>query len=365
MRTNRIAAVSLLALMTGNLPAQRIDPANGLSSGTALATHVDPSSGLSAADGEGKPLVDPADPFNEIVRTSFSNGQALQESYGPVMEVQKLIVAHRYEEALQRLRQSYQARTDPSAFRPYLMRWFNLRQKFVPANDALKAILEDETRRLSDGKGNADLFLEVEMINNELSQGEATCALFQAIDSSDKKLAADCFPYIEGLLVDNRHYGLFLKYTGDPQAYFESERATFEKENEWAANWQATHVKWLAEMDERQRKVESIRQEYQKQFRDLEQARQIVRPDPIAGPGQSNQLPSLPIHTAFVHTPSNPGFTAAQVATNVFVDRNCRLIEVLTATSRHAEAQRIRDKAIAVVDAPRLRSAITDARRRL
>ena len=45
---------------------------------------------------------------------------------------------------------------------------------------------------------------------------------------------------------------------------------------------------------------------------------------------------------------------------NRFVGQTCQLIEILVATGRKADAERIRDQAVAILDDPRLKSAVSD-----
>jgi hypothetical protein len=51
--------------------------------------------------------------------------------------------------------------------------------------------------------------------------------------------------------------------------------------------------------------------------------------------------------------------------TNGFVNRVGLYVDVLVAAGHKAEAERIRDEALSVVDDPRLRTAVADAQQKL
>jgi hypothetical protein len=54
-----------------------------------------------------------------------------------------------------------------------------------------------------------------------------------------------------------------------------------------------------------------------------------------------------------------------QLATNNFVGQVCKLVEILVATGHQADAEKIRDEAVAVLDDARLKSAVSDAGKKL
>ena len=48
-----------------------------------------------------------------------------------------------------------------------------------------------------------------------------------------------------------------------------------------------------------------------------------------------------------------------------FVSQTCQLIEILVGVGRKADAEKIRDQAVAVLDDARLKSAVSDAEARV
>ena len=53
------------------------------------------------------------------------------------------------------------------------------------------------------------------------------------------------------------------------------------------------------------------------------------------------------------------------MATNNFVSQVCKLVKILVATGHKSDAEKIRDKAVLVLDDPRLRSAVNDAEKKI
>ena len=56
-----------------------------------------------------------------------------------------------------------------------------------------------------------------------------------------------------------------------------------------------------------------------------------------------------------------PPMEPPKVADNIFVDKTRQLIEILVANGHQADAEQIRDQALALLDDPWLKSAVSDA----
>jgi hypothetical protein len=54
-----------------------------------------------------------------------------------------------------------------------------------------------------------------------------------------------------------------------------------------------------------------------------------------------------------------------KVADDIFVNKTFQLIEILIANNHRADAQKIRDQALALLDDPRLKSAVSDVEQRI
>jgi len=191
-----------------------------------------------------------------------------------------------------------------------LSQWVELGRRYPKAKQALLEIRDRDTQLLASGQGYANLFMDVNSINNYLGQEDATLALFKTMYETDPKLASECYYYAEDLLLKKGEYELLLKCVGDPQAHFESAHRGFEG------------------LIESQQRMAEMRKKY-----------------PVP------QLPGGAFH------PPDMG----QLATNNFVGQVCKLVEILVATGHNTDAEKIQDEAVAVLDDPRLKSAVADA----
>ena len=195
--------------------------------------------------------------------------------------------------------------------------WVELGRRYPKARQALIEIRDANTREFSEGRGYFDLFLEVSSINRELQEPDATLGLFRQIEAGDKKLAQQCFSIVEGLLAQQGEYEKCLGYLGEPQAAFERIRQS----------WQ--QMKKFEEQS-------ASRREQMKQIQEM------TKTDPLYA-----HLPTLPEPPKF--------------ADENFVGQTRQLIEILVATDDKADAETIRDQAVAVLDDARLKSAVSDA----
>ena len=203
-----------------------------------------------------------------------------------------------------------------------IMNWHELGQRYPKAKQALTEIRDKDVRQFSEGRGYGELFLEIQSLNRELHDDGATLALFKTIYQQDKHLAESCYYYVQDSLMQNGDYDLCLKCIGNPQAHFESFRRSFEMQKE------------------NQERLDEMRNKY---------------PMPVP---PALRLPS----TAFI-PPRPPDM--GQMATNNFVGEACELVEILVATGHKADAEKIRDEAVNVLDDPRLQSAVSDAEEKI
>jgi tetratricopeptide (TPR) repeat protein len=228
-------------------------------------------------------------------------------------EANALMKQGQYEEALQRhiwyFHHALEYEPALSAVRLSfaLADWVELGRRYPKAKQALIEIRDAETRTLVEGRGYSDQFQDVACINEYLQADDETYALFKIIRQRDPALARQCYFYAESLLVAKGEYELCLEYMGDPQVRFESSRHSWEME----------------------------KQMYHRQEE-----------------SQNQHAPSGSI-------PSRPKM--AREADKRFVGRIRQLIEILVGANHKADAEKIRDQAVAILDDPRLRSAVSDA----
>jgi serine/threonine protein kinase len=232
-------------------------------------------------------------------------------------EAKNLMDEGKYEEALQRQIWyfNHALEYDPAQtgvrLSFALAQWVELGRRYPRGKQALLEIRDRDARQLIAGKGFANLFSDVNSINNYLGQEDATLALFKTIYQTDNRLAKECYFYAENLLIQHGEYELLLNCIGDPQTRFDVYQRGFEGQIEL-------------------------------------QQRMAKRRDQSAVPA-----------ARFTNSFTPPDF--GKLATNNFVEQVCKLVEILVATDHQTDAEKIRDQALTILDDPRLKSAVSDA----
>ncbi len=247
-------------------------------------------------------------------------------------EASDMTRSNRYEESLERhIWYHNHSRTDPSqsgvrnSFA--LSDWIELGRRYPKARTALLEIRDEDTQKFSRGQGYFDLFLELSSINGELGDSEATYKVFKEMTTKDKKLAQQCYPMVEVLLMSHGDYELCRDYLGDLQKRFERIRRTWEMRKQM----ERQQEDFWRQMDQRA-------SERRKQ--------------------QGTNGVSLP-------TPMPTRITVPKMAEDNFVGEVRNVIEILVATKSNADAEKFRDEALLLVDDARLKSAVSDAEEKL
>jgi len=207
-----------------------------------------------------------------------------------------------------------------------LSQWLELGRRYPKAKEALIEIRDRDTRILAEGKGYANLFTDVQAINRELQDDDATYALFKKIREKDPQLAGQCYFWIESLLVAKGEYQWCYDHMGDPQSRFDLIRQSFDMER---ANQQR-----VAETQQRNRQM----------MVEMNQKRGLTNVPPFSPPDTSAMM--------------------KKSAEDRFVGQVHQLIEILVATGHKSDAEKIRDQALAILDDPRLLSTVSDAEER-
>jgi len=296
--------VSLLA--AGTLSAQpRIDPLTGEPTAAATpGTHVDPATGLVPVPGAPTPVPDP------------TGALAAQNT---VTSVQQQIATGQYEDALQNCLGFYNQLKGDQALTPLVDQWIELGRRYPKAREDLVKIRDAKVGEFAKG-GYMVLFSEIKAINEGFNQDDATVALFKALLKRDRRLAGQCYPYVEDLLLQKGEYVLCRDCIGDPQTHFQSMRRG---------------LAMRQQMDERQKQWQA----------DL---------------AKKNNQPLPPVSRA-PFAPMDMG----EMATINFVGQVRKLVEILVATGDQPTAEKIRDEALTVMDDGRLKSALEDAEHKL
>jgi predicted Ser/Thr protein kinase len=247
-------------------------------------------------------------------------------------DAKELMNRGQYEEALQREIWYF----NHSRFKPgqggvrlsfALSDWIELGRRYPKAKQALIEIRDRGTYEIKAGRGYSELFSEVQAINHELQDDDATYALFLTMRTNDPQLAGQCYIYMENSLVAKGEYQWCYDHMGDPQTRFDR-----------------IHQFLDMQLDNRRRMAEN-------------------RPRTIQRTAEWNQQHGMTNMRAF--SPPDTSGMLGTMATNNFVGGACQLIEILVGTGHADVAQNIRDQAVKVVDDARLHSAMEDAQTKI
>ena len=115
--------------------------------------------------------------------------------------------------------------------------WMELGRRYPKAKQALIEIRDNKTREIAQGRGYSEMVQEVQAINHELQDDDATYALFKTIREKDPKLAGQCYFYLESLLVSKGEYQWCFSHMGDPQGRFNLIRQGFDMERDTKSAW--------------------------------------------------------------------------------------------------------------------------------
>ena len=206
-----------------------------------------------------------------------------------------------------------------------LSSWTELGRRYPKARQALIEIRDYDTREIMEGRGYSALVQEVQAINRELQDDDATYALFKTIRAKDTQLAGQSYFYLEDLLVSKGEYQWCYDHMGEPQARFDQ-----------------IHQNMEMQLDNEKRMAD-IQQKLAQQRADWNQQHGVTNTPSFSPPDSTGVLKKL----------ANDGF----------VGKTRELIEIFVATGHMSDAENIRDQAIKILDDPRLQSAIADAQK--
>jgi hypothetical protein len=295
--------------LTG-LPQGSPSPAGNVSPATGLPGNINPATGL---------------PFANSSELTPTGG--LMEEAKTSAEVEQLIFNGEYDKALERCLAVHDKYKTGVPLTLLLRNWTELGRRFPKAKAALLEIRDQDVREFAQGRGYSDLFREISDINAALNKEDATYALFKSFRDKDPDLARQCYPWAEGALLSKGDYQWLYEHAGDPQAKFNGIRQAFSQRLE-------SGERLAAQSEATRQRVIQINQQ-----RGITNVPAVWKTDASA--------------------------TLKKSAENSFIGQTRRLIEILVGSGHKAEAERIRDQAVAVMDDPRLRSAVSDAEEKI
>jgi hypothetical protein len=321
MKTNpaTLKITVLLAMLAGIVSFSQ--PAYGQ---PTSPPRIDPVNGMPASDNSSPPSLDPATgmPVDKPDNLHDESGMIYAVGMVSAVELPKMIVNGRYEEALKLCLSIHDQCKSGNALGALMPQWIELGRRFPKAREALIGIRDHDFREFSEGRGYADLFAEVTFINGPLHQDDSTYALFKTIREKDPELAQQCFPYVEGLLVARGDYQWCYDHMGDPQTVFDG-----------------IHIQLDQHLADQRREAE-LHQEV------------------------AQRMETLNLQQGRTNLWSQPDYASnalKQFAHDSFVGGTRQLIEILVATDHNTDAEKIRDEAVAIIDDAKLHSAISDA----
>jgi type II secretory pathway pseudopilin PulG len=270
--------------------------------------------------------INPATGLPENSTNSSATG--LPNLTDALQKAQDLMNQGQYEDSLQAITNYFElSRFDPSQAGSRLFAindWIELGRRYPKAKQALLELRDTDTQKLLDGEGDFVLFGEVKVINqNLLGNDEACYTLFKAIERRDAHLAGQCYLFVEDQLVAKGEYQTCRKYMGDPEFRLENACNTY-------------HIEV-----ENQARMEKIRQRTMQQIQENDRQH-----------GWTN-VPAF--------TPLDNSKMLEKMTRDRFVGQVRGLIEILVGTRDKADAEKIQRESLAVLDDPRLESAMDDA----
>ena len=237
---------------------------------------------------------------------------------------------NRYEESLQHhlWYHNHALEYEPEAQRGVrlsfaLIDWAQLGRKYPKAREALLEIRDRDLHEFAQGRGSVALFKDIAAINEQWGYDSTTCRLFKYLKDQQPELATRCYPVAEDALVKKGEYALCLAYIGDGQARFEAHCRNWEQQAKWEQ-----HMSQVT--GQGQQKADEV-------MAQNGQRRPAGMPSPMPPPA----------------------------ADNLLVKHTRQLIEILVGAGHKADAQNICTQALALVDDPRLQSAISDAEKKI
>jgi hypothetical protein len=223
-------------------------------------------------------------------------------------ETANLIGRGNYEEALQRCLWYHKeaVRIDPAQgpmrLTFALEQWGQLARLYPKARQAMVEIRNRGLGEFANGRGYLDLLREIQALNEQLGEPESTAALFDSIRREDPGLARQCYPYVERTLFERGEYAACAEFIRDFQARF-------------------THIRNVRE-----------------------------RMQALADNPQLNAIDQ----------PAQRAQTR-----RAFIEDTRMLIEILVGVERLEEAEKIRARALEILNVAELQSAVSDAEEKI
>lgn len=93
--------------------------------------------------------------------------------------------------------------------------WMDLAEKYPAALKAMQKVRDEKTDTLKSGRGNFNLFMDVNALNRTLKEESKTIDLFRLIDEKQPDLAKICWIVAKPVVIKNKGFDLADKYLGN------------------------------------------------------------------------------------------------------------------------------------------------------
>jgi serine/threonine protein kinase len=295
------------------------------------------------------PMPTPTNPPPEKLTSSWSpdtTPEGMPDLFQITLAARELTRKGSYEDALQRyLWYDENARKidESGSLISVLADWVELGRRYPKAKQALLAIRDAGVKEFSEGRGYSDLFQKVSLINSQFQDDEATYALFNRIRETDPALARQCYYYAQDLLIAHGDYEYCLSCIGDPEARYSMIERSFNLQMSFNRRYQGgAPVSGTNESSGT-----------------FPAGASRLSPGQGGGGLGARFMPVRPVDADSIST------QMAKTAQSSFVGQVCQLIEILVGTDNRPKAAVIRDRALKVMDDPRLKSAVENAETRV
>ena len=171
--------------------------------------------------------------FALIFATSLSAHAKDMQKY--LSDTQSLVRQGKHKEALERYQwfHDHALEHEPAMYGVRLSfalsYWKQLGDAYPPALASLKKTRDDKTTQLLQGKGNAQLFHDVESLNSTLGDDPKTVDLFRKLDDKQKNMAKQCWKMAKDSIIKAKAYDLARKYIGNPVREFTKVKAMYDQ----------------------------------------------------------------------------------------------------------------------------------------
>ncbi len=150
-------------------------------------------------------------------------------------DTEEMVQQGKYQEALDRFIwfHEHSLEHEPSMYGVRLsfalISWKSLFDVYPPARKAMEDIRDRKAQILESGKGDANLFNDVESLNDTLGEEKKTVTLFEMLDKEQTPLAKKCWHMAKEVIISEKRFDIVGKYIGNPVREFNQIKEMYEQ----------------------------------------------------------------------------------------------------------------------------------------